>query len=97
MSCLRHHGITVGAASAKRTTFKEQATEFFEEANALNTDTAIFILKKQNHGLQRIAKEFRAKFPQGNKLILMKIKVFLKASHLVQSCKQHLLDAPLPP
>jgi hypothetical protein len=31
----------------KRATYEEQATEFFEEANALNTDAAIFELKKQ--------------------------------------------------
>jgi hypothetical protein len=30
----------------KLTTYKEQATEFFEEASALNTDAANFDLKK---------------------------------------------------
>jgi hypothetical protein len=30
----------------KHTTYKEQATEFFEEASALSTDAAIFNLKK---------------------------------------------------
>lgn len=40
------HEITVGATCTKCATYKEQATEFFEEASALNTDTAIFDLKK---------------------------------------------------
>jgi hypothetical protein len=31
----------------KCATYKEQATEFFEEAGALNKDAAIFDLKKQ--------------------------------------------------
>jgi hypothetical protein len=31
----------------KRATYKEQATEFFEEASALNTDAAILDIMKQ--------------------------------------------------
>jgi hypothetical protein len=46
--------------------------------------------------MQRVAAEVTVKFPQVNKLISM-TKVFLKAPHRVQSYKQHLLDAPLPP
>jgi hypothetical protein len=49
------------------------------------------------HGLQCVAEEVRAKFPQVNKLISMIKKVFLKAPHQVHSYKQHLPDAPLPP
>jgi hypothetical protein len=45
------------------------------------------------HGLQRVAEEVRAKFPQVKKLISM----FLKAPHRVQIYKQHLQDAPLSP
>jgi hypothetical protein len=41
------HEITVGATCTKRVTCKEQATEFFEEASALDIDAAIFDLKKQ--------------------------------------------------
>jgi hypothetical protein len=41
------HEITVGATCTKRATCKEQATEFFEEASALNRDAAIFDLKKR--------------------------------------------------
>jgi hypothetical protein len=33
------------------------------------------------HGLQRVAEEVRAKFPQANKLISMAKNVFLKAPH----------------
>jgi hypothetical protein len=40
------HEITVGATCMKRATYKEQATEFFEESSALNTDAAIFDHKK---------------------------------------------------
>jgi hypothetical protein len=40
------HEITVGATCMKCATYREQDTEFFEEASALNTDTAIFDLKK---------------------------------------------------
>jgi hypothetical protein len=49
------------------------------------------------HGLQCVAEEVRAKFPQVNKLILMTKKVFLKAPHRVQSYKQHLPDMALSP
>jgi hypothetical protein len=49
------------------------------------------------HGLQCIAKEVRAKFPQVNKLISMTKKLFLKAPRRLQSYTQHLPDAPLPP
>jgi hypothetical protein len=41
------HEITVGATCIKRATYKEQAAEFLEEANALNTDAVIFGLKKR--------------------------------------------------
>jgi hypothetical protein len=41
------HEITVGATCMKHATYKEQATEFFEEAGALNTNAAVFILKIQ--------------------------------------------------
>jgi hypothetical protein len=44
------------------------------------------------HGLQYVADEVRANFPQVNKLISM----FLKAPHPMQSYKQHLPYAPLP-
>jgi hypothetical protein len=37
------------------------------------------------HGLQCVAEEFSARFPQVNKFILMIKKVFLKAPHQVQS------------
>jgi hypothetical protein len=37
--------ITVGATCTKHCTYKEQATEFFKEASALNTDAAVFNLK----------------------------------------------------
>jgi hypothetical protein len=46
--------------------------------------------------LLRVAEKVRAKFHQVNKLISIK-KIFLKAPHRVQSYKQHLPDAPLPP
>jgi hypothetical protein len=49
------------------------------------------------HGLQRVAKEVTAKFLQVNKLISITKKVFLKAPHRVQSFKQHLPHAILPP
>jgi hypothetical protein len=48
------------------------------------------------HGLQRGTKEVRAKFPQVNKLISTREKVFLKAAYREQSYKQHWPDAPLP-
>jgi hypothetical protein len=48
------------------------------------------------YGLQRVAEEIRAKFPQVNNFD-GKRKVFLKTPHQVQSYKQHLPDAPLPP
>jgi hypothetical protein len=41
------HEITIEATCTKHTTYKEQATEFFEQAGALNTDAAIFSLKKR--------------------------------------------------
>jgi hypothetical protein len=41
------HEITVGATCMKRATQKEQATEFFEEASALNAGAAISNLKKR--------------------------------------------------
>jgi hypothetical protein len=41
------HEITVGTICKKRATQKEQATEVFEEASALNTDVAIFDVKKR--------------------------------------------------
>jgi hypothetical protein len=41
------HEITVGATRTKRTTYKEQATEIFEEASALNTDSAAFDVMKR--------------------------------------------------
>jgi hypothetical protein len=41
------HEITVGATCTKCATYKEQATEFFAEASALNTVAAIFDLKKR--------------------------------------------------
>jgi hypothetical protein len=41
------HEITVGATCTKRAAYKEQATEFFEEASALNTDAGISDLKKR--------------------------------------------------
>jgi hypothetical protein len=40
------HEITVEATCIKCTAYKEEATEFFEEASALNTEAAIFNLKK---------------------------------------------------
>jgi hypothetical protein len=40
------HEITAGATCTKRATYKEQTTEFFEEASALNTNAAHFDLKK---------------------------------------------------
>jgi hypothetical protein len=40
------HEITVGATCTKSATYKEQATEFFKESSALNTDATIFNLKK---------------------------------------------------
>jgi hypothetical protein len=50
------------------------------------------------HVLQHVAEEVKAKLPQMNKLNLMtKKKVFLKAPYRVQSYKQHLQHAPLPP
>jgi hypothetical protein len=36
-----------GATRKKRATYKEQATKFLEEVSALNTDAAIFDIKKQ--------------------------------------------------
>jgi hypothetical protein len=41
------HEITVGLTCTKRATYEEQATEFFEEASALNTDAAVFDLRKR--------------------------------------------------
>jgi hypothetical protein len=41
------HKIVAGATCTKLATYKEQATEFFEEASALNRGAAIFDLKKQ--------------------------------------------------
>jgi hypothetical protein len=41
------HDITFGATCSKHATYNKQATEFFEEASALNTDAAIFNLKKR--------------------------------------------------
>jgi hypothetical protein len=41
------HEITIGATCTKRATYKEEAIEFFEEVSALNTDAAIFDLKKR--------------------------------------------------
>jgi hypothetical protein len=41
------HEITVGATCTKCATYKEQATEFFEEASAFNTEAAVFDLKKR--------------------------------------------------
>jgi hypothetical protein len=41
------HEITVGVTCLKCAKYKEQATEFFEETSALNTDAAFFDLKKQ--------------------------------------------------
>jgi hypothetical protein len=38
---------SAGATCTEQATYKEQATDFFEEASALNTDAAIFDLKKQ--------------------------------------------------
>jgi hypothetical protein len=40
------HESTVRATCTQCTTYEEQATEFFEEASTLNTDAAIFDLKK---------------------------------------------------
>jgi hypothetical protein len=40
------HEITIGETCMKCATYEEQATEFFEEASALNTHAAIFKLKK---------------------------------------------------
>jgi hypothetical protein len=39
--------ITVVATRTKRSIYKEQATEYFKEASALNINAAIFDLKKQ--------------------------------------------------
>jgi hypothetical protein len=39
------HEISVGATRVKHPTYKEQTTEFFEEASALNTDAAVFNFK----------------------------------------------------
>jgi hypothetical protein len=39
------HEISVGATCMKHARYKEQTTEFFEEATALNTDAAILNLK----------------------------------------------------
>jgi hypothetical protein len=41
------HEITVGATCTKRATYNEQATEFFREASAFNTEAAIFDFEKQ--------------------------------------------------
>jgi hypothetical protein len=41
------HEIRVGATCTKRAAYKEQATKFFEEANALNADSAISDIKKR--------------------------------------------------
>jgi hypothetical protein len=41
------HEITFGATFTKCATYEQQATEFFEEASALNTDAAIVDLKKR--------------------------------------------------
>jgi hypothetical protein len=41
------HEITVGATCTQRATYKEQATEFFAEASVLNTEAAVFALKKR--------------------------------------------------
>jgi hypothetical protein len=49
------------------------------------------------HGMQPVAKEVRAKFPQVSKLISVTKEMFLKAPCRVQSCKQHSPDAPCPP
>jgi hypothetical protein len=40
------HEITTGVTYTKRATYKEQATDFFRQASALNTDGAIFDHKK---------------------------------------------------
>jgi hypothetical protein len=40
------HEITVGATCTICTIYEEQATEFFKEAGALNTDAATYDLKK---------------------------------------------------
>jgi bacterioferritin-associated ferredoxin len=41
------HEISVGATCTKCATYKEQAAEFFEEANALNTEAVILDQKKR--------------------------------------------------
>jgi hypothetical protein len=45
--CLVLQEITAGATCTKRTTYKQQAPDFYKEASALNRDTAIFDLKKR--------------------------------------------------
>jgi hypothetical protein len=41
------HEITDGVICTKSATYREQATELFDEASALNRDAAMFDLKKQ--------------------------------------------------
>jgi hypothetical protein len=43
---LMFHEITFGATCTKPAIYREQATEFFEEASVFNTDATIIDLKK---------------------------------------------------
>jgi hypothetical protein len=79
------HEITVGATCMKCATCKEQATEFFEETSALNTDAAIFNPKK------RIFQGY------GNWMVYVNIPWFkLQTAEfryfLEKYCKQHIPD-----
>jgi hypothetical protein len=50
LTCNRSVGCSmksVGATYTKCTTYREQTTEFFEEASVLNKDAAIFDLRKR--------------------------------------------------
>jgi hypothetical protein len=42
------HEITFGTTCTKHATYKKQATEFFEEASALNTDAAVLQPQETN-------------------------------------------------
>jgi hypothetical protein len=79
------HDITVGATCTERVTYKDQATEFFEEASALDTDAAIFGLKKRI--LQGYVQLDGVREHLRFKLHLLEFRSFLG-----KYCKQHIPD-----
>jgi hypothetical protein len=81
------HEITVGVtcANMKHAMYKEQATEFFKEAGALNTDVAIFDCKKQI--LEGYMQLDGVRTSLGKNLQMPEFRSFLE-----KYCKQHIPD-----